>query len=159
ALRYWVDYAKQYGGEHKDAYQTFDRLEAEWPNLESAAGDLRELAGLPGTLSDQEAARMLNDLTRSLGGFLRFHGYWEEQVRLNEWSYAAVKALGDWKEAGWRAIDVAFIHYNRGETDLAATWASHMAEAMEQGGDRSSRAVATRMRGMVAQQQGKLAEA
>jgi hypothetical protein len=35
---------------------TFDRLDAEWPNLESAANDLRELTGIPGALSDKDAA-------------------------------------------------------------------------------------------------------
>lgn len=34
--RYWVAYAERYGGESTN-YKTFDRLEAEWPNLNGAA--------------------------------------------------------------------------------------------------------------------------
>jgi hypothetical protein len=32
-----------YGGEGKDAYKTYDRLGAEWPNLDAAASALHEL--------------------------------------------------------------------------------------------------------------------
>jgi tetratricopeptide (TPR) repeat protein len=156
ALGYWLDYAQTYGG---DKYQTFDRLEAEWPSLEAAATALRDLAGVPGPLEDQEAARMLNDLAKALRTFLDFRGYWDEQVRLNEWAYEAAKALGDWQAAGWRALDVTWIHYNRAETDRAATWSDCTSEAMERGGGRYDRAAATRLRGLVAQQRGDLAEA
>lgn len=154
ALRHWVDYAREYGGDHKDAYQTFDRLEIEWPNLEAATRELRDMAGLPGHVQDEEAARMLNDLARTLRTFLWFRGYWEERVRLSEWAYRAMTAVDDWGEAGWRAYDAAFIHHYRAETNRAAAWADRMAQAMEQGGVRRGQAAATRMRGLVAQQRG-----
>jgi tetratricopeptide (TPR) repeat protein len=103
--------------------------------------------------------RMLNDLTSSLSNFLFVRGYWEEHVRLNEWGYEAAKALGGWHQASWRASQVAFIHYRRAETGSAAIWVDYMTDAMERGGDRSGRAAAIRMRGLIEQQQGNLAEA
>jgi tetratricopeptide (TPR) repeat protein len=156
ALRHWVDYAREYGG---DAYRTFDRLEAEWPNLEAAATELRDIGRAARSLRDEQAARMLNDLADALRTFLWFRGYWEERVRLSDWAYRAMAALDDWPNAGWRAYDVAWIHYNRAETDQASAWADRMAEAMEQGGTRRDQAAATRMRGTVAEQRGDLDEA
>ena len=100
ALRYWVDYARKYGGAGKDAYQTYDRLDAEWPNLESAAAGLYELTGRPGALTDREATGMLNDLATALCGAtgpLFFRGFWNESVRLAGWAYDATAALGDWE--------------------------------------------------------------
>lgn len=158
ALRYWVDYAQQYGGGSEN-YQSFDQLETEWPNLEAAAGTLRDLAGLPGPIRDREAAQMLNDLADVMRQFLFFRGYWEERVRLSEWAYMAARSIGDWQSAGWRAYEVAWIHYNRTETECAATWAERMAEAMERGSSRRDRAYATRMRGLVTHQRGDLDEA
>lgn len=159
ALRYWVDYARKYGGYDKDAYKTFDRLEAEWPNLEATAAGLYALTGLPASLADREAAGMLNELADALGSFLWFRGYWEERIRIATWAYDATAALGDWSQAGWRAHDIAWIHYNRSETDAASAWAGRMAEAMQRGGDRRDQAVAAQMRGQVAGQREDLAEA
>ena len=159
ALRYWVDYARKYGGDDKDAYKTHDRLDAEWPNLEAAAAGLYSLTGLPGALADREAAGMLNDLAAALNFFLLFRGYYEEQVRIATWAHDATAALGNWSQAGWRAQNVAFVHYNRGETDAASTWADRMAQAMQRGGDRRDQATAAQMRGLAAEQRGELAEA
>jgi tetratricopeptide (TPR) repeat protein len=132
-----VDFAQKYGGDGKDAYKTHDNLEAEWQNLEGVATTLREIAGIPGELKDRQAAQMLIDLEEALYNFLYFRGYWDEGARLSEWRYQAGKALSQWSDAGWGAFNVAWIHYNRGETDRAATWAAHqMVEAMERGGNR-----------------------
>lgn len=158
-LRYWVDYARKHGGDHKDAYKTFDRLEAEWPNLDAAASALWEMTGLPGPVRDKEAAKMLLDLAYALSNFTWIRGYWDEGVRLGEWGYQAAQGLEEWSNAGWRAQKVAFIHYYRAETDLAGAWAERMAQAMERGGSRRERAVATHLRGLVAQQRGDLDEA
>jgi tetratricopeptide (TPR) repeat protein len=159
ALHFWVEYAQKYGGNREDAYQTFDRLEAEWPNLEAVAADLRDLAGIPGPLADREAARMLIDISHTLSSFLQLRGLWSERVRQAEWAYEAAKALDDWSAAGWRASDIAWIHYYRAETDRLAVWSDRMTEAMERGGGHRERAYATRMRGLLAERRGDLAEA
>ncbi|MDJ0617874.1 MAG: tetratricopeptide repeat protein [Calothrix sp. MO_192.B10] len=159
ALRYWVDYAQKYGGSGKDAYKTYDKLEAEWQNLEGIANTLRELSGIPGTLQDREAAQMLIDLENALIQFLWFRGYWDEYIRLGEWRYQAGKGLGKWSDAGWGAFHAAMTHYHRAETDQAAIWADRMTAAMERGGSRYDRATAAQMQGNVAQQRRDWAEA
>ncbi|MEH2306693.1 tetratricopeptide repeat protein [Nostoc sp.] len=158
-LRYWVDFAQKYGGYGKDAYQTYDKLEAEWQNLEGVATTLQEMAGILGTLKDQQAAQMLIDLEIALNNFLLFRGYWDERVRLGEWRYQAGKALGQWNDAGWGANNVAIIYRNRGETDRAASWAAQMAEAMERGGSRRDKTIAIRFQGNIAEQRRDSAEA
>ena len=151
-LRYWVDYAQRYGGEDNDAYKSFDKLEAEWPTLEGVANLLWEMSGLPGSLQDREAAQMAIDLQDALRNFLDFRGYWDESIRLSEWRYQAGQALKQWRDKGWGAYDVALIHCNRSETDLAKIWADRASAAMERGGSRRDRAIATRMQGLVAEQ-------
>ncbi|MEH2184492.1 tetratricopeptide repeat protein [Nostoc sp.] len=158
-LRYWVDFAQKYGGYNKDAYKTHDKLEAEWQNLEGVATTLREIAGIPGALKDQQAAQMLIDLEDALSKFLFFRGYWDEHLRLGEWCYQAGKALSQWSNAGWGAYSVAWIYYNRAETDRAASWAAQIAEAMERGGSRRDKAIAIRLQGLIAEQRKDWAEA
>jgi tetratricopeptide (TPR) repeat protein len=158
--RYWVDYAERYNGMGKESYQTYDRLEAEWANLEAAANWLWEKAGVQGeTVGDKEAARMLVDLARVLQQFLWFGGRWDERVQWSAQAYEAARALQDWSGAGWRAYDVAWIHYNCVRTDDAALWADRCAEAWARGGSKREQAFATRMRGVVAEQRKDYAEA
>ncbi|MBW4563262.1 MAG: tetratricopeptide repeat protein [Mojavia pulchra JT2-VF2] len=158
-LHYWVDYAQKYGGDDKDAYQTHDKLEAEWQNLEGVATTLREMAGIPGTLKDRQAAQMLIDLENTLFNFLFFRGYWDEVVRLGEWTYQAGMALSHWSDAGRGASHIVWIYYNRAETERAASWAAQMAEVMERGVSRRDRAIAIRFQGIIADQRQNWAEA
>ncbi|MCC5658068.1 tetratricopeptide repeat protein [Nostoc sp. XA010] len=158
-LRYWVDFAQKYGGEDKDAYQTHDNLEAEWQNLEGVATTLWEMAGIPGTQKDQQAAQMLIDLENALSNFLRFRGYWDEWVRLAEWRYQAGKALDQWSDAGWGAYHVAWIQCQRADTDRTASSADQMKEMMEQGGNFEDKAFSTRVQGVIAEQRQDWAEA
>ena len=159
ALRYWLDYAREYGGDHQTVYQTFTKLENQWANLEANAITLRELSGIPGELKDQEAARMLIDLSDALRTFLWCRGYWDERVLLSEWAYQAAKILEFWRDAGWAAYSVAWIHINRSETDRANIWADRAAEAMARGGDRHDQAVVRHLRGRIALDQRKIDEA
>jgi tetratricopeptide (TPR) repeat protein len=156
ALRYWVDYARTYGYAN---YQTYHRLEDEWPNLEATAAALRDIAGVPGWLKNQQAGRLLNDLSHALRTFLSFRGYWDEQVNLGEWAYAAAEALSDYPAAGWRAYDVAWIHFHREEIDRAAVWTDRMVKAMERGGSSRERTETKRMRGLIAEHRGDFDEA
>ncbi|MEH2255967.1 tetratricopeptide repeat protein [Nostoc sp.] len=151
-LHYWVDFAQKYGGEGKDAYQTHDKLEAEWQNLEGVATTLREMASIPDGLKDRQAAQMLIDLESALSNFLLFRGYWDERIRLGEWRYQAGKALDQWSDAGWGAYNTAFIYFYRAETEQAAIWVNQMAEAMERSGSRRNKAVASQLQGNIASQ-------
>jgi len=133
--RYWVDYAERYGGEGKESYKTYDRLEAEWANLEEAANGLWETAAVhDDTVGDKDAARMLNDLASALRQFLWFGGRWDEGTQLGVRAYEATRALQDWSNAGGCAYDVAWIHYCCARTDDAAQWADRCAEAWTRGG-------------------------
>ena len=158
-LQYWVHFAQKYGGYDKDAYKTHDKLEDEWQNLEGVATTLREIAGIPGELKDRQAAQMLIDLETALSNFLWFRGYWDERVRLSEWRYQAGKALSQWKDAGWGARNIVWIHCNRGETERAASWVPQMMEAMERGGSRRDKAIAIELQGNIARQRNNLPEA
>lgn len=159
ALGYWVDYAVRYGGGDKDAYRTYDRLAAEWANLEAAATELYALSGLPAALQDAEAARLLNDLAAALANFLWYRGLWEERVRIATWAYEAACSMDDGVNAGWRAQDVAFIHLQRGETDQADMWAGRCAQAGGRANLPSEQASTVQLRGLVAEQRGNLEDA
>jgi tetratricopeptide (TPR) repeat protein len=150
---YWVNYARQYGGAGVESYQTFDRLEAEWANLDAAAEWLWQTAAVQETgVGDKDAAWWLNDLSATLGSFLWYGGCWEEEVRLNSRGYEAIRALNEWSKAGWRAYYVAFIHYNRADTDEAGHWADRSTEAWERGGNKSEQGTGMYLRGLVAYQ-------
>jgi tetratricopeptide (TPR) repeat protein len=167
--RYWTEYAERYGGQHKEAYKTFDRLAAAWPNLEAAARLLYGLTGLPEIVTPttvvpetppneltndtaQEAARRLTGLERALHQFLHFHGYWAECLQLANWRYAATRARGAWQDAGWGAYHAAWIHYLRRETAAAQRWSPAMSALMERGGYKTDQAEATRLQGLLARQ-------
>jgi tetratricopeptide (TPR) repeat protein len=169
---YWLAYAQRYGGQGKDDYKTFPRLEAEWPNLNAAAEllwvragfaqtsevnvDLQGFENLGGleeiTLADKDAARQLNTLARALNQYLFFQGRWDEQIQLSERAYALMLALEDWSNAGWRAYQVAFTHYNRAATESAARWTERCNAAWAHGGSKREQALGTHLRGVVAQQ-------
>jgi hypothetical protein len=168
---YWLAYALRYGGGSKN-YKTFPRLEAEWENINAAAEllwvragfaqaseagvDLRGFENLGGleeiTLADKDAARQLNTLADVLNQYLWFQGRWDECIQLSERAYALMLALEDWRQAGWRAYDVAFTHYNRAATDEAARWAERCNAAWERSGSKREQATGFRMRGLVARQ-------
>lgn len=158
--RYWVDYANRYGGSDKESYKTYERLEAEWTNLDATANWLWETARVQADMvGDKDAARMLNELAHALLQFLPFYGRWDEQVQLATRGYEAARAMQDWSKAGWRAYDVAWIHYNRASTDDATLWADRCAEAWARGGSKYEQATATRIRGLVARQRKDYVEA
>ena len=129
---HWLDYATRYGGEGKESYKMYDRLEAEWANLDATANWLWETAkGKDKTVGDKDAVQVLNDLANALNQHLWFSGRWDDCVQLNAWAYDTAHAVGDWNSAGWRAYDVARIHYNCARTDDAAIWMDRCSEAWE----------------------------
>ncbi len=158
--RYWVGYAKQYGGDDKESYKTYDRLEAEWTNLDAAANWLWETAQVQGdTVGDKYAARMLNDLADALSRFLWFGGRWDEGIQLSQRAYEVMWTIPDWRKTGWRAFDVASIHHTRARTDDATLWADRCAEAWARSGSKHEQMIAMAIRGRIAQQRKDYAEA
>ena len=152
ALRYWIDFAKKYG----KSYETYDRIEAVWTTIEKAASDLHRMALDGETLRDAEAAAMLNELVRALGIFTNTRGFWEECIHLNTQAYQAIHKTNDWSNAGWRAYDIAFTRYNRGEIEQAALWANVAEQAWGYGGTQRDQVAGKSLQGLIAQERGDL---
>ncbi len=152
-VRYWVDYAKKYGGYDKESYKTFDRLEIEWTNLEVISRWLWETAEVKGDkVGNNEAARLLVELTSSLSFFLSYSGRWDDFIRLSEQSYAAAYTSDTWRNAGWRAFDVAWIYYKRARIEEASNWLKKCVKSWELGGTKGDEASALRLGGLISQQ-------
>jgi tetratricopeptide (TPR) repeat protein len=151
--RYWVDYAKKYGGYDKESYKTFDRLETEWANMDTISRWLWETAAVKGDrVGNNDAARYLVDLTSSLSFFLSYSGRWDEFIKLSERSYFAAYTSDTWRNAGWRAFDVAWLNYKRARIDDASYWLEKCVKSWERGGTKGDEASALRLGGLIAQQ-------
>ncbi len=152
---YWQAYAWRYGGGDEN-YQTFNLIEAEWSNLNAVADWLWQTAKVQGDeIADKDVARMLGHMAEALcvgGSPLFYIGRWDESLQLSERAYKVLSALGDWSNAGWRAYDIADIHYTRGDTDEVAKWVDCSVEAWARGGSKSEQATGTFMRGELARQ-------
>ncbi len=147
---YWLDYARRYGW---DEYKTFDRLEADWVNLEAAADWLWETAGVKGdVIRDEDAARMLFDMADALYEFLWLNGHWDKQLELDIRAYNMSRVMKEWNIAGELAYAVAWIHYRRACTDAASFWVDCYVEASEHSGNKGEQAEAKRMLGLLSQQ-------
>lgn len=159
---YWVMYAARHGRGRAN-YKTFSLLEAEWPNLEGAAEWLWTTAGVSGgEIADANAAQLLNALADGLcgaGGPLFFAGRWDESLKLSARAYDAMRLMDTWESAGWRAYNVAWIHYYRDDIDGATRWADHCAEAWARAGSKREQAALMRLRGQVAMKRGDFAAA
>jgi hypothetical protein len=120
---HWVAYAQRYGGDGKGSYKTYDRLEAEWANLNAAAEWLWQTGAVQGEeVGDEHAARRLSDLASALRRFFWFGGRWDEFVKVSSYAYEGMSALKEWSKAGWHAYDAAWIFYIRDDIDEAARW-------------------------------------
>jgi tetratricopeptide (TPR) repeat protein len=150
--KYWVAYAVRYGDTSSGSgYKTYDRLQTEWANLDAAATWLWQTAAVQANrVGDESAAVMLNDLAQAFYQFLWYVGRWDEQVRLCTRVYEAMRALNNWRMAGLRAYDTAWIYHNRDDTHAAACWADRCSEAWARGGSKFEQAIGMRMRGLVA---------
>jgi tetratricopeptide (TPR) repeat protein len=147
----WLGYANQYGGYGK--YQTYGQLKSEWMNLEATAHWLQKTAKVQGkSIDHQGAARMLNDLASALYDYLWYDGQWNECIELISQAYNAARGLNDWSEAGQRAYELAWIHYNRADLDKSLLWIDRCDKAWIRGGNRFEQATGTKMRALVARQ-------
>jgi tetratricopeptide (TPR) repeat protein len=152
---YWVAYAKRYGGASEN-YKTFNLIESEWMNLDAAAEWLWQVAGMQGKGSDnKEAAQALNNLALALcdtTGPLFFTERWDEGLKLSERAYELTSALGDWKDAGWHAFQMAWIYFHQDDTAQAEQWTTNCAKAWSPDKNRHYLAIEMSMRGLIARQ-------
>jgi tetratricopeptide (TPR) repeat protein len=151
--QYWVDYSERYGGWERDSYKTYDRLEVEWMNLDTAANWLWVSANVKGeSLEDKNAGQKLSKLVRALQQFLIFYGRLDESIELYTQAYEIDLAMQNWAWAGWRAYDVAIIYLKRSLLDDAALWTDRCVKLWEREGSNNEQAEAKRIRGLVAQE-------
>jgi tetratricopeptide (TPR) repeat protein len=150
--KYWEAYAEGYGGRSHN-YKTFNQLEAEWENLNNTADWLWQTTiASDNTIRDEEAARGLISLVRSLERFLRFWGRWDEHIVLNERAYKIACLIQDWRRAGWCARDAAWTYYYRGKIDYASEWADKCVASWKRSGGKHQESTATKLLGVIAKQ-------
>lgn len=151
--RYWVEYAQRFGGWGKESYKTYEYLEAEWANLNTATELLWELSGVANdSAKDDEAARMLVVLASALSSFLPFSGRWDKHIELSTRAYYAANTSDTWRNTGWRAFDVAWMYYKQARIKEAKIWLHRSEEAWKHGGTQGDHATAFRLGGLIAQQ-------
>jgi tetratricopeptide (TPR) repeat protein len=152
---HWIGYAQRYGG-WEGNYKTFNLIEAEWLNIDAAAGWLWQTTMAQDKVAgNKEAARMLGNMAMALcvGSSPLFNlGRWEERLKLSARAYEAMRALDDWSSAGRFAYATAWLHYNRADTDKAAKWTDRCVEAWARGGRQYEQATGLLMRGQVLRQ-------
>lgn len=121
-----------------DNYERFPVLEAEWPTVASA---------LPLFLQGENDR--LQELCSALKNFLNFSGRWDERLALSQQAEEKALAAKDMGNAGWRAYDVGWVHYLRGQAaevlKCAARAEAHWREA---NAGAYERATAVRLRGI-----------
>jgi tetratricopeptide (TPR) repeat protein len=103
----------------QNGYQEYDRfpaLEAEWPRIAAA---------LPLFLAGPN--ERLQRLCGALKNFLTFFGRWDERLTLFERAEARAIAVGDWRNAGWRAYNAGYTCYLRGQAAEVLRWADRVA--------------------------------
>jgi tetratricopeptide (TPR) repeat protein len=156
--RYWVSYAELYGG-MSEKFKTFSYLESEWSNLEIAVNILLDFLCKNEGVVDKHAATMLFEWIRFMSFFLSFSGRWDEHQLFSKRAYDVAFAQKDWKYAGWRAFDVAWIAYKRAQTDDALLWLDRCMDAWTHGGSKGEQATALRLKGLILQQKKEYAKA
>ena len=149
---YWVVYSQPIGGSKK-TYKMYPLIEAEWANLDAAAEWLWQLMkSKDARANNKSAAISLNNLVWSLFSPLFYIGRWEAILRMGARAYEVLLAVSEWEAAGSRAYEVAWIHFNRAETDEAEKWADRCVEAYGSAGSKMGQALGMRMLGLVAKQ-------
>ena len=148
---YWVAYAVRYSDFEKKGYRSYEKIEAEWKNLEAAIVWLTETAIVQdGNINDQDAARSLNKFANEMATFLFFCGRWDELVALNASTYELMLILNDVDSAGWRVYMVAWIFLERDNISEAVRWIERCSEAWSSSDNRKNLVTLKQLRGLVA---------
>ena len=122
----------------RDHHDRFPVLDAAWPRVEAALQVL--LTG---------DNRRLQAVCDALGMFFDFTGRLDEQLALSEAAEARALAAADPYNAGWRAFDVGWCHFRRGEAALLLAAAERAADHWRAAGDPArERALAIRLRAL-----------
>ncbi|UFP96524.1 tetratricopeptide repeat protein [Gloeobacter morelensis] len=129
-------FARAHGGDHPEDFAGYERLEAEWPNLEGCLMWLQETGGNGFTPLQKRAAAMLPELIRVLRRFLWFRGYWNELVQVGKQSFDIATATEQWLGAVWGAQCLVWVYgpYARNEPEEAERWMQRLLYAAAQCG-------------------------
>jgi tetratricopeptide (TPR) repeat protein len=171
--RYWVNYAELYGSSSQRcafctlsnqwacsgrygsncSHKTYSQLGAEWSNLDVAVSWLWDFRTMKSEVAGTKTpAKLFVDLTHSISQFLWHSGSWDKRAELNAKGYEIAQLIKAWDDASWCADDVAWVHYLRGNVDLADTWAQRCEKAANESGSKNTIANAIRICGLVAQE-------
>jgi tetratricopeptide (TPR) repeat protein len=125
----------------ENGYEEYDRfpvLDAAWPTVAAA---------LPRFLTGENSR--LQTVCDALQHFLNFTGRWDERLALSRDAESCAVAAKDLDNAGWRALNIAWVHYLRGQSAevLACADRAEVHWSAAQAGDRE-RAGAIRLRGI-----------
>ena len=119
-------------------HDRFPVLDAAWPRVEAALQVL--LTG---------DNRRLQAVCAALGTFFDFTGRWDERLALCEAAEARAVAAGDPYNAGWRAHDAVWCHFQRGQAAPLLAAAERAAAHWRAAGDPArERALAIRLRAL-----------
>jgi len=97
-------------------HERFPVLDAAWPTVAPA---------LPLFLAGPN--ERLQRVCAALQHFLDFTGRWDERLSLSEQAEARAVAVGDHKNAGWRAYNAGWVPYLRNQADAVLAWADRAA--------------------------------
>lgn len=155
--KYWSVYAGRYGGTGEN-YKTYGLIEAEWLNISAAAAWLWQAAEVRDTqIGRRDAAQTLDKLAQALcdaAGPLYYVGRWDERLQLSIQAYEAIRAVGEWDNAGWRAYNAAWSYYfSDSGVEEFTQWADRCSEAWDRSASQRLQALAKSLRGAVAQEQ------
>lgn len=133
----------------RDHHDRFPVLDAAWPRVEAALQVL-----LTGDNPRLQA------VCSALRIFFDFTGRWDERLALCEAAEARAVAAGDPYSAGWRAFDVGWCHFLRGQAAPLLAAAERAADHWRAAGDPArERAMAIRLRALGRQLAGEHAAA
>lgn len=151
--RYWIEYLRQYGGTSKESYKTYNRLEAEWTNLNAAANWLWEFVrGQENLNKDKDAIRLLNELAENLREMLFWSGRWDEILELNKRAFDVSEAVGDQISAKAAANIVIFVLTNRPDDNMVDFWIDRAVSFSSSDGNKIELADLNLMRAHIARQ-------
>jgi len=159
--RYWVKFACKHCDAKKESHAIDSEPESGWVKLDNEQSNLvlaaewlwqNAVQGNNDVISRKLARKMI-DLARALRSFLWFSGHWDERVQLSQQAHEAACALGDWRNAGWRAYDIAWVYHNRGQLEKEMFWENKCIDAWTEGDTKREKSMILALKARVALRQ------
>ncbi len=152
--KYWVSFAEKYGGDSNNSYKTFNLLEKEWTNIDSAINLLARFSDNKKFELHKEVCFLLDRLVEYIRQFLLYSGRWDERISFNKLCYQLMKTMGNKQNQGWRAYDISFTFINQGNLTQAKSWIDRAVKAWAINGFKLEEAEAIRILGIISDRNG-----